>query len=246
MTTHRPISDYNVGQHCQQWHLCPTPSEAPLRRGKGRVRPRPLRGAAVSSASTSRSRNTCASWPATVAHGSGAGGSGSGTVSPVSPRRRRLGAPPDTDWSVRARLAPTGRTGEPPASTGGGRGGARGWRRSRRSPAAPPHAGGAAACGGAPQRATPRRPARRHAPRPARDAHHETYRAETSCCRRGVDGPARANDRAAPRAPAQPSEPRAHARGRLGAATTPSAAIVVASTGPCLYPLTTGGAPSNI
>jgi len=121
--------------------------------------------------------------------------------------------------------------------------GARDWRRSRRSQAPPPHAGGAAACGGAPQRATPRRPARRHAPRPARNAHHETCRAATWCCRRGVDGPARSNDRAAPCAPAQPSEPRAHARGRLGVVATPSAAIVVASTSSFLYPLTTGRAP---
>jgi len=31
MTQHRPISEPNVGPHGQKWHLCPTPSSAPLR-----------------------------------------------------------------------------------------------------------------------------------------------------------------------------------------------------------------------
>jgi len=31
MTPHRPISEPNVGPHCQKWHLCPTPSPALLR-----------------------------------------------------------------------------------------------------------------------------------------------------------------------------------------------------------------------
>jgi len=39
MTPHTRIPPADVGPHGRKWHLCPTPSLAPLRRGRGR-RPR--------------------------------------------------------------------------------------------------------------------------------------------------------------------------------------------------------------